>query len=124
MTLSIDNILQSNTGDFEGTSGSVTLPVGTQAGSVIIIVAGLGGNGADTSSFNTPSGFEGAFINTAQSLALGTVWGYIKTNASADETSWTLSINLGGSQQVVWSVFEITGIVNVSVYMKIGRAHV
>lgn len=107
MTLSQDNLLsiQYNTGSFTGSSGSVTLPAGTQAGSTIIIAAGLGlpVGGSTTIGLNTPSGFVRAVGHDGQ---YARPYVFVKTVASAGETSWTLNISNASSQPVVWAVFE------------------
>lgn len=108
MPLSVDNFLQSNTGTFEGTSGSASLLAGTTAGSVILIAVACAGDGSTTFTVTTPSGFEKA-SSSNQGNKRAFPYLFIKQVASADETTWTLDIT-GGSQQVCWAAFEMTGI--------------
>jgi hypothetical protein len=108
MTLSTDSIIQQATGSFESSSGSVTLPGGTEAGSAVLIIAGLGGDNSTTYGLQTPSGFT-AVGALADAPAHATPYMWIKPSASAAETTWTLNAN-GGSPQVVWAVFEIPGL--------------
>lgn len=119
MPVSTDDILQSASGSFIGTSGSATLPGGTQAGSPVILAVGLGGDNSGTFSVAPPSGFELA-SSPSTGPRFGIVYLFLKRSASASETSWTLTVT-GGTQQVCWAVFEWPGIDVVDgVYLKTG----
>jgi hypothetical protein len=114
MPLSVDNIIQQATGNFEATSGTVTLPVATTAGSTIIICATQDTDHTLARTLGTPSGGAGTFaaMSTNQS---GTLWNrlrvYAQRNVAAGETSWNLpTLGSGINPQVVWAVFELTGV--------------
>lgn len=111
MPLSVDNIIQSNTGGFDGTSGNATLPVGTAAGSTVLIFAtnATGGTGSPSyqltaSGFTQVTGLQGA--DGTRKVAPRV---FAKKNVSAGETSWALSLSPSG-QQVAWVALEVTGI--------------
>lgn len=108
MPLSTDDILQSATFSFTGTSGSATLPAGTQEGSPVIIAVGLGGDNTSTYSMSPPAGFE-EVNDPSVGLRYGYVYLFLKRAASAGETSWTLTVT-GGSQQVCGAVLEWPGL--------------
>ena len=112
MPLSVDNILQSNTGGFEGSSGAATLSTGTTAGSTVLIFVGIGTPGGSDYWMRAPSGFTvltnwfPGFINAEKTAP----WVYAKRNVSADETSWTMNENTSKTVQAAWVAMEITGI--------------
>lgn len=110
--LSTDNIIWQDTGSFESSSGTVTHPDagGTTAGNAVVIIVGLGGDdvaGHDRD-IAAPSGFsEVSAIGSGPTVA--TLRFFIKPSASAGETSWGLTVT-GGSEQVCWAMFEMTGL--------------
>lgn len=110
MGFSLDNVVQQDTGSFEGTSGTVSLPAGTTAGNAVLIIAGMGGSNVqfDVRNITTPTGFT-AVTTRGETILYATLFAWIRTSASAGETSWTLSLT-GGSEQVCWSVFEVSNL--------------
>ena len=115
MPLGVDSIVQQASGDFEGTSGTVTLPAGTTAGSLILICASVSGALGDLR-LGLPTGGAGSFEQVSSAFPAGTVstrnWvaAFAQRNVAASETSWTLPIATGGSNQVVWHVYELSGV--------------
>lgn len=107
MPLSVDNIIQLNTGSFEGTSGSATLPSGTTAGSAVLIFAGLSSDNSSSHSISTPSGFDVVATLSAPRFTFPYV--FLDQSSAGSETSWTLTVN-GGSRIVCWAVAEVTGL--------------
>lgn len=115
MPLNADNIIQSNSGGFEATSGSATLGVGSTAGSLLIICAAIQGDAPPSHStdytIDDPSGFEkiSAMQFGNQSIR---VYIWARRNSPGSESSWSLVVKRDGvsaSQQVLWTVLEITG---------------
>lgn len=113
MALSNDNIIQSQSGSFEGASGTVSLPAGTTAGSLVLIVAtshsGAGSSGLELSA----SGGAGSFDELSHTAITGANHVhcniYAQKNVAASESSWTLTTG-SGSQQVNWKVYEFFGV--------------
>jgi hypothetical protein len=111
MPLGVDQILQQNTGSFHATSGTVTLPAATTAGSTIILSAALTGDGTTLRGFSTPTGGAGTWgtyiggAGTSQSLPVL----FAQRTVAAGETSWTLPIT-GGATDIVWHVMEVMGV--------------
>ena len=108
MPLSQDNFIQTNTGTFEGTSGTASLPVGATAGNALIIAVAIDGDGSTTFDVSDPSGFVQASTN-ASGLRRGKVFLFLKQTAAGGETSFTITIT-GGSVQACWAVFEAEGL--------------
>jgi hypothetical protein len=106
MPLSTDNLVQSNTGSFEGTSGTVSLPANVAAGSAVVIFAARDGDGTTNLGVVGPSGFD-TVIGGANTNH-GRPYLFLKQTSAGSESSWTITTT-GGSQQVVWAVFEMTG---------------
>jgi len=106
MGLSPDDLVQVATGSFTGTSGSVTLNA-TTAGNAVLILAGLGADGTNLFDLSA-SGFTEP-ISLGDSGFNGALYAFIKSGVSAGEASWTLTVT-GGSQQVAWAAFELSGI--------------
>ena len=92
-------IVQSNSGSFEGTSGSATLGVGTTAGNTVILCVGVGG-----STSSTPTGFVRATETPGGSAPCAV---FTRSNVPASETSWT--ITSGASAPISWYVEEVAG---------------
>lgn len=109
MPLSTDNIIQQNTGSFESTSGTVSLSAGTEAGSAILLAAGVGGDGVTAFNLTAPTGFTAVSIVGDNAARHGHIRVFVKPSASAGETSWTLPVT-GGTQQVTWALFEMSGL--------------
>lgn len=110
MPLSVDNIIQQQTGSFEGTSGTVTLPASTTPGSMVLVVATCGTAGGATPAYQlTITGFTQVASNIGGTVTNVKAIPVIlaKPNVGA-ESSWTLS-NLN-SAQTVWAAFEVTGV--------------
>lgn len=122
MTLSQDSIIQSNSGTFEGTSGTVSLPASTTTGNMLVVLA----VGTSTGSFDaTPTdlaitGFDKN--GTAASDSWQNSFIFTKTNVGV-ESSWTLTVTQNGTQQVLWYVMEVES-VDYEVYVGTGFAGV
>lgn len=96
MPLSDADIIQSNTGSFQGTSGSATLPAGTTAGNTVLIFLVADAPMAATDGF-----FEDAFWSTNVVLLA-----FRRSDVPADESSWTLSTQ-GSSARLAWIAYEV-----------------
>lgn len=107
MPLSVDNIIQQNTGSFEATSGSASLPAGTTAGSAVLIVVGLGGDNSTNFAVSTPTDFEAAVAVSGARWCKPYL--FIRQVSPGSESSWTLAVT-GGTQQVLWAAFEVVGL--------------
>lgn len=109
MPLSVDNIIQSATGSFKGTSGSVTLPSGTTAGNAVFIFATiLGDNTSSGTGVSTsPTGFV-LIASVSSSFRYHANSAMIKKSASDGETSWTLGMS-NATFEVLWYVCELAG---------------
>ncbi len=88
------DIIQTNQGAFEGTSGNATLPVGTTAGSMLLLFIGSSGI------ISTPSGFTGV----SQSPVSVAGCRLFTKVAGAAETSW--AILSGSSAAIGWYIEE------------------
>ena len=106
--LTLDDVVQSATGSFTGTTGSASLGSGTTAGNTVMILAGLGADGTDLFDLTVPSGFS-EVAAVGDSGFQGALYGFIRPSASAAETTWTLAVT-GGSQQVAWAAFELSNV--------------
>lgn len=104
-----DNIVQTNTGTFEGTSGSATLPEATTAGSTVLIFAGVAGDFVNAYSISTPATFNLVGSSTWGGTKRGYARCFMQPSSPGSESSWTLTVN-GGSQQVCWVALEVTGV--------------
>lgn len=108
-------LVQSNTGSFNATSGSATLPTGTTAGSMVLLCAAIFGTDVtEDYSLDPPAGFDwvsGDAVSSGSPRA-NRPYIWIKRNTSA-ESSWTLTpLKTGSSgfaRDVVWAVFEVAG---------------
>lgn len=110
MPLSIDNVIQSKTGSFNGSSGSATLDVATTAGSAVVICAAYASPGSGTYDLLTPSGFSlVAGVNGTTTTRKAVPKAFVKRNSAGGETSWTLTMSPTAGQ-VTWLAMEITGI--------------
>lgn len=100
MPLSADSFVQSNSGAFNASSGSITLSA-TTAGNTILLMVGS----VDVTP-TTPTGFksDGPANNSSHARA----YVFRRSNVPAGETSWTL--NMSGSGQVAWIAVEISGL--------------
>lgn len=111
MPLSLDNIIQSNSGNFDGTSGTVSLGVAATAGNMVVVCAVVGGTGfvggTDLVYTLSMTGFTKE-TQTIASPARCRPEMFSKKNIGAGESSWTLTVN--NSQQVVWYAFELSGV--------------
>jgi len=109
MPLSQDSIIQINSGDFSGSSGSVTLPASTTPGNMVVVLASGTATGA---SDGTPTdlgitGFEKTGFADSDSWQNPFV--FTKVNVGV-ESSWTLTVTVNGPQQVVWVALEVEGV--------------
>lgn len=104
MPLDASSIIQSDTGSFESTSGTVTLPAATTAGN-FIVVAAVGGDNNDINPTDlSMTGFDkDGFAQVAWQNAF-----FFTKVTSGSESSWTLSVT-NGPQQVLWMAMEIEG---------------
>jgi len=109
--LGVDQIIQQNSGSFESTSGTVSLPAGTTAGSILILLAGIDGDGVANVGLNNPTGGAGTWhaYLAPTGVSQSRVVAFDQRNVAAGETSWTLTTS-GGSQQVVWTLIEMSGV--------------
>jgi hypothetical protein len=116
----VDAILQSNTGSFSASSGSATLPAGTQAGSAVLLAVAVAAANVTTDDWAIvgPTGFVqwvGESLNfMGQSAAQQWTKPYlfVKVNTSG-ETSWTINVEKNsapGAGQVTWAALEVVGI--------------
>jgi hypothetical protein len=102
--LSANNIIQSSSGSFNATSGSVTLPGGTTAGNTVIVVVATGANIA-------PDMLTGFVADVALGFTLQTnrVFHRGPTEGLAGgETSWT--VTLASTGLCAWATFEVSGL--------------
>jgi len=109
MPLSQDSIIQSNSGNFSGTSGSVSLPASTTSGNMVVVLAvgtstgatdvtptDLDITGFDKHGFASADSWQNAFI-------------FSKANVGV-ESPWTLTVTVNGTQQVCWFAMEVEGV--------------
>jgi hypothetical protein len=113
VALTVDNILQEATGSFEGTSGTITLPGGTTAGSLVLVVAAAAD--AHAQALDAPSGGAGTWTDWAHSQgstnrANTHIW--TQKGVAGGESSWTLAVAGGAptSELVMWAVYELSGV--------------
>jgi hypothetical protein len=119
MPLSTDSLIQQQTGSFESTSGSASVPVNVTSGNAVLIVAALGGDGSGTFNISTPSGFS-SVAAPSSGIRHGKAYCFLKQVSAGSESSWTLTVT-GGSQQVCWAAFEMVGADMVDV-LTVGEA--
>lgn len=98
MPLSVDNIIQSDSGFFVGTSGSASLPAATTPGNSVILVVSQTGGLVD------PAGFT---LVKKQAISTPPSGIYIKSNVGA-ESSWTIAPS--SSNICCWTVMEVAGL--------------
>jgi hypothetical protein len=113
--LSVDNIIQVNTGSFNATGGNATLPNPVTAGSTVVIVAACPAIAADSNVMVTSddTAFEAIGGVTAVTVqdAMPTI--FAKRNVAAGGTSWGLTPKKSGvasARQVAWVAMEVTGV--------------
>jgi hypothetical protein len=110
MPLSVDNIVQQNSGTFEGTSGTASLPSAiTGTNCVIIVTAAAGPLGNNL--YDPPDNFPDVFIQIGEGAIQpnrNTVTAY-SCRAPA-HNSWTIhntNSGDGASHLVAWAAFEV-----------------
>lgn len=115
MGISVDNILQMNSGTFEGSSGTITLSSATTAGSLVVAVVAAGGETSTSYTLNAPVNQQNSSIMS--NLGTGQVSPtrantaiYGSERVASGLTSWTLSTLDGLSKLVAWAIFEIEGV--------------
>lgn len=113
MSLTADNILQSNTGSFSATSGSATLLTPTTAGSMVVLcTAILGADGSFVWELEPPTGFFQGSGSHVSGATANKPYIFIKKNTSGEDT-WLLEPRKdsasGNARDVVWAVFEVAG---------------
>jgi hypothetical protein len=101
--LSADNAQQSDSGSFTSTSGSATLPAGTDAGTTVLLFVTTFGTGTVT----TPTGFvlDNSGVNAGISPN-ARIYIFRRSNVPAGESSWTITVSV--SQLTTWAVREYT----------------
>jgi hypothetical protein len=102
--LSEANVLQKNSGSFDATSGTATLPAGTTAGSTVLIISRVATNNVQ---LNVPDGFDADITPIGLGGAILQVWR--RRGVPAGESSWALVIPALASL-VIWLAYEITGL--------------
>lgn len=109
--LGVDQIIQQNSGSFESTSGTISLPAGTTAGSLLILCAAVDGDGTTNVFLTPPTGGAGVWNSYVPQSgnSRARVFVFDHFNVAAGETSWTLAVT-GGSWQVVWTLIEMSGV--------------
>jgi len=103
MPLTDSNIVQVNSGGFNGSSVTVTLPSATQAGNTLVLFAFMC---AVSTNFSIPDGFVeagSASVGSAQTLVA-----YRRSNVPAGESSWNLSLN--NIVPCSWVIYELADI--------------
>jgi hypothetical protein len=106
--LNLDAIVQSNHGNFNATSGSVSLGAETTADSTVVICAMSGYGGGADRHLVPPAGFAWASFEISSSSAHTNPYVFYKKTAGG-ETSWTLAF-AANSAQVCWAVLEVAGL--------------
>lgn len=118
MPLSIENIIQFNSGNDTSTGFSdpvtITLSSNTTAGSTVIIIATCDGDNATTGSLEGPSATTPAF-GTYYTETFADTWNqlavWVQRVNVGGETTWTIATSgTHAAQQVVWVALEVTGI--------------
>jgi hypothetical protein len=107
VSISLADIVQTNTGTFNASSGSATLASGTLVGSTIILcVQTYGSSGPSATGFTRDHGSAGLSAK-----------GYIlrKSNSTGGETTWAFT-GFGAGQPVVWFALEIVGLEPVATF--------
>lgn len=112
MSLSSDNLVQPvATGSFEAGSGTVSLASPVSGGTTVLICATVG-QALGGVAFTGMTGGAGTFDRATRvqngSGTRNNVAIFVQRRVVAGEQSWTL--NLSGSGQVVWAVFELNGV--------------
>jgi len=110
--LGVDQIIQQHSGSFESTTGTVSLSAGTTAGSMVILLAAIDGDGTASVGLNNPTGGAGSWAShrgTGGTVSKALAYVFDQRNVAAGETSWTLT-TVGGSRQVVWTLIEMSGV--------------
>jgi hypothetical protein len=100
VSMSVDDIVQWNTGTVNATPVTCTLPAGTTEGNTVILCVGTVGSGSPASTgFTRDHGTVG-----------GTMRPYVlrKADVPAGESSWAL-LGFSGAQPTIWFAFEIAG---------------
>jgi hypothetical protein len=113
--LSIDNIIQTNTGSFNASTGSATLPSAVTSGSTVVIFAGSHMVPADGNvQVTAPAGFENiAGFIAASGFDGASCFVWAKRNVTDGSSSWTLTAKVNGStaaRAVCWVAIEVTGV--------------
>jgi hypothetical protein len=99
-SFSLDNIVQTVTGNGSATSVPVTIAA-TAAGNTVLIAAFTNGTNAIT----TPTGFTRDADSTINNYK---AYMYRKSNVAASETSFTLAV--ATAQPIVWVAMEVNGL--------------
>lgn len=97
MSITAADIVQTNTGSYNGTSGSISLPSGTTDGNTVVIAIMIAASASPAITGFTRS--HGATTGSVRPYILQ------KAQAAAGETSWTTSVHT--SAPVTWVAMEI-----------------
>lgn len=95
----VTDVQPSNSGTFTGTSATATLPIGTTAGSTLILVISCGG-----STIPTVTGFT----NDSPTISATARTYVFRKTMTAGETSWGFTVSL--AVPGIWIVFEKDGL--------------
>lgn len=109
MPLTVDSILQENSGGSSGTDGTsvaVTLTSGTTAGSTLIVV--LTTAGVQSALVTAPTGWVKDVDGSGSSTPSGLVYRKPSSAVTAGETSWTWT--LAGASKFAWYAAEVVGL--------------
>jgi hypothetical protein len=103
VSISVDDIIQSNTGTVNSTAVTMTLASGTTAGNTVLICVMTFGSGQPTATIDGFVRDHGSTVHTAKAYILR------KSNVAAGETSWSLT-GFGSAQPTVWFALEVQGL--------------
>jgi hypothetical protein len=110
--ISVDNIVQFNSGAVNDTTMTVTLPAPTTAGSALVMVT-YGGSASDSVEHGTGFPSPGSWSTLSSGRTGSGKRGYLRTffrkNVAAGLDTWTVSIP-GGPALVAWQIYEVTGV--------------
>jgi hypothetical protein len=102
MPITLDDIIQTNTGSFNATSGTVTLPSGTTDGSAVIVcIMGYVSVGSPVMSGFTRD--HGTMVGSPKPYIMR------KANVAAGENSWTMT-GFSSASPAVWVAMEIQNV--------------
>jgi hypothetical protein len=115
MSISQDDIIQTQTGNFNATAGNATLPSGTTDGNTVIIAVMVAGAFSPTIAGFTRS--HGSSIGNARVYILQ------KANTVAAETTWAIG-GVGTASPVVWVAMEVQNLSKLALVETFGSPSV